>query len=161
VADKATVSVTKALERTAGPVLSVDPAPLELTQVTPPTPQALDVAPVSQRSVEILVDGCRWVINLRMTLDPSVAEWLRFSDQTTSDLFDELEEHQLTVDVSLAHPFVERFIGPENGNTELILRFATAIAVALVRMQRGGTSAAVPLHWINRLLRESLSGSLS
>lgn len=160
VAQNATVSVTKELERTAGSVLSVEPVPQDLDHVAPPTPQTLDVAPVSQRSVEILVDGSRWVINLRMTLDPDVSEWLRFSDQTTSDLFDELEEHRLTVDVSLAHPFVERFIGPENDNAELILRFATAISIALVRMQRGGTSAAIPLHWINRLLRESLSGTL-
>jgi hypothetical protein len=161
VAHKATVSVTTALEHTAGPVLSIEPAPLELEQVVPPTPQTLDIAPVSQRCVEILVDGNRWVINLRMTLDPEVTEWLRFSDQTTSGLFEDIEEHRLTVDVSLAHPFVERFIGADNENTELMLRFATAISVALVRMQRGGTTpAAVPLHWINRLLRESLSGTL-
>jgi hypothetical protein len=161
VAHKATVSVTTSLEHTAGPVLSIEPAPLELEQGVPPTPQTLDIAPVSQRCVEILVDGNRWVINLRMTLDPEVTEWLRFSDQTTSGLFEDIEEHRLTVDVSLAHPFVERFIGADNENTELMLRFATAISVALVRMQRGGTTpAAVPLHWINRLLRESLSGTL-
>jgi hypothetical protein len=160
VAHKATASVTTALERTAGPVLAVEPDESELVQVFPTTPQALHIAPVSQRSVEILVDGGRWVIDLRMTIDPDVIEWLRFSDQTMPDLFAELDEHRLTVDVSLAHPFVERFIGPNNENTELMLRFATAISVALVRMQRGGTSPAVPLHWINRLLRESLSGNL-
>lgn len=160
VARKATTSVATELERTAGLVLSVVPTSPELEQVVPTTPQMLDAAPVSQRTVEILVDGNLWVINLRMTLAPEVAEWLRFSDQTTSNLFEDLDEHHLTVDVSLAHPFVERFIGADNENTELMLRFATAISVALARMQRGGTSAKVPLHWINRLLRESLSGCI-
>ncbi len=160
VAQKATVSVAAALEHTAGSVLSTEPTPLELEQVVLPTQQTLDIALVSQRSVEILVDGNRWVINLRMTLDPEVTEWLRFSDQTTSELFEELEEHRLTVDISLAHPFVEHFIGADNDNTELMLRFATAIAVALTRTQQGGTPTAVPLHWINRLLRESLAGNI-
>lgn len=160
IAQKATVSVAAALEHTAGSVLSVEPTPLELEQVVLPTQQTLDNALVSQRSVEILVDGNRWVINLRMTIDPEVTDWLRFSDQTTSELFEELEEHRLTVDISLAHPFVEHFIGSDNENTELMLRFATAIAVALARTQRGGTPTAVPLHWINRLLRESLAGNI-
>lgn len=160
VAQKATASVATALESSAGPVLSVEPDPPALEQVVPRTPEALVADPISQRTVEILVDGNKWVIAIRMTLNPEVTEWLRFSDQTTSQLFEDLEEHHLTVDVSLAHPFVEQFIGSDNENAELMLRFATAIAIALARMQQGGTSAAVPLHWINRLLRESLSGQL-
>jgi hypothetical protein len=156
-AQKATVNVTRELERAAGSVLSIKPDPPALERIIPPTPALFDPEPVSQRSVEILVDGKRWVVSLRMSLDPNVPDWLRFSDETLTQLFDDLEEHRLTVDVSLAHPFVERFIGADHENTELILRFATAIAVALARMQHGGQPAAVPLHYINRLLRESLS----
>jgi hypothetical protein len=94
-----------------------------------------------------------------MTLDPDVSEWLRFSNETIPQLFDELEDQKLTVDVSLAHPFVEQFIGPDNENMELMLRFATAIAVALIKMKHSGADPRLPLHYINRLLRDSLSGN--
>ncbi len=127
----------------------------------PSTPARLAADPVAQRAVDILVDDSRWTINLRMTIDPEVEDWLRFADETIPQLFNEHDEHRLTVDVSLAHPFVERFIGPDNENTELILRFAAAIAVALARLQRGGVSSATPLHYINQLLRESLAGNLT
>lgn len=156
-AQKATTNVTRELERAAGQILSIEPDPRALERIIPPSPVLFDPDPVSQRSVEILVDGKLWIVTLRMSLDPNVLDWLRFSDETLTQLFDDLEEHRLTVDVSLAHPFVEKFIGVEHENTELILRFATAIAVALARMQHGGQPAAVPLHYINRLLRDSLS----
>ena len=160
-AKQATASVTAALENSAGPVLSTEPDPPALEQVVPSTPARLAADPVAQRAVDILVDDSRWTINLRMTIDPEVEDWLRFADETIPQLFNAHDEHHLTVDVSLAHPFVERFIGPDNENTELILRFAAAIAVALARLQRGGVSSATPLHYINQLLRESLAGNLT
>ncbi len=159
-AQKATEAVTAELKKAAGQVLSAKPETSELEHVIPPTAARLDPDPVSQRSVEILVDGKRWRINLRMTLDPNVSEWLRFSNETLPQLFDEFEEHLVTVDVSLAHPFVEQFIGPDNENMELMLRFATAISVALTKMKHSGTDPRLPLHYINRLLRDSLSGKL-
>lgn len=155
-AQKATEVVTNDLKQSAGPVLS---GATEL-ECTPQVPEQGGFEPVSQRSVEILVDDKRWHITLRMMLDPEVREWLRFSNGTVSQLFDDLDEHQLTVDVSLAHPFVEQFVGPDNENTELILRFATAIAVALTKMKHSGADPRLPLHYINRLLRDSLSGNL-
>jgi hypothetical protein len=158
-AQKATAVVTNDLKKATGSVLSGVPAMPELEQVIPPTSARLDPDPVSQRSVEILVDGKRWNIALRMTLDPDVSEWLRFSNETIPQLFDELEDQKLTVDVSLAHPFVEQFIGPDNENMELMLRFATAIAVALIKMKHSGADPRLPLHYINRLLRDSLSGN--
>lgn len=159
-AQKATEVVTTDLKKAAGEVLSTAPATPELEHVVPPTSAHLDPDPVSERSVEILVDDKRWHITLRMTLDPNVNEWLRFSDEKVAQLFDDLENHHLTVDVSLAHPFVEQFVGPVNENMELMVRFATAIAVALTKMKHSGADPRLPLHYINRLLRDSLSGKL-
>lgn len=159
-AQKATEVVTTELKRTAGPVLSVPPVAPELEHVVPPTAANLAPDPVSQRTVEILVDGKPWHIALRMTLDPDVSEWLRFSNETVPQLFDDLEEHRLTVDMSLSHPFIEQFVGADNENMELMLRFATAIAIALTKMKNSGADPRLPLHYINRLLRDSLSGKL-
>lgn len=160
-AQQATATVSAALQSSAGPVLSTEPDAPALEQVVPSTSIQLAADPVAQRTVEILVDDSRWHISLRMTMDPDVEDWLRFADETIPQLFSEHDEHRLTVDVSLAHPFVERFIGADHENTELILRFAAAIAVALARLQRGGVSSAIPLHYINQLLRESLAGNLA
>lgn len=159
-AQKATEVVTAELKKAAGPVLSVEPETPELEHVVPPTSARLDPDPVSERTVEIVVDGKRWHITLRMTLDPDMSEWLRFSNETIPQLFEDHDELLLTVDVSLAHPFVEQFIGPGNENIELMLRFATAISVALTKMKHSGTDPRLPLHYINRLLRDSLSGKL-
>lgn len=159
-AQKATDAVATDLKKAAGEVLSIVPEAPELEHIVPPTSASLDTDPVSQRSVEILVDGKRWHITLRMTLDPDVSEWLRFSSESLPQLFDDLEDQRLTVDVSLAHPFVEQFLGPGNENMEFMLRFATAIAVALTKMKHGGGDPRLPLHYINRLLRDSLSGNL-
>lgn len=152
--------MTTDLKKAAGEVLSAAPAAPELEHVVPPTSTHLDPDPVSERSVEILVDDKRWHVTLRMTLDPNVKEWLRFSDEKVSQLFDDVEDYHLTVDVSLAHPFVEQFVGPVNENIELMVRFATAIAVALTKMKHSGADPRLPMHYINRLLRDSLSGKL-
>lgn len=159
-AQRATEVVTTDLKKAAGEVLSAAPAAPELEHVVPPTSTHLDPDPVSERSVEILVDDKRWHVTLRMTLDPNVKEWLRFSDEKVSQLFDDVEDYHLTVDVSLAHPFVEQFVGPVNENIELMVRFATAIAVALTKMKHSGADPRLPMHYINRLLRDSLSGKL-
>lgn len=158
-AQKATEIVTTELKKAAGPVLATEPDQPALEQVIPAKPPQLACEPVSQRSIEFLVDGKRWIISLRVTLDPAVSEWLRFTDETLPQLFEDTDEHHLTVDVSLAHPFVEQFIGANNENMELMLRYATAIAVALAKVQQGGTSARLTLHYINRLLRDSLTGN--
>jgi hypothetical protein len=60
--------------------------------------------------------------------------------------------------MSWAHPFVTRFIGANNENVELLLRTATAFALALVMAEDAtSVSPSFALHYVNTLLRDALS----
>jgi hypothetical protein len=61
------------------------------------------------------------------------------------------------VDVSLVHPFVERFGGAGNENMEVFIRFASAAALAAALSSEAGGKPQFFLHHLNKLLRETFA----
>ena len=94
-----------------------------------------------------------WRITIDLTDDPGIGEWLSL----TGDLESEAEG-RIGIRLSLAHPFMERFLGGGGESIEALLRVAVAIALSEVAARASGVKRASAIRRsVNELLRECLS----
>lgn len=156
--DRASSAMAADLSNTAGNVLSSN---LKVDEPKSPniaiTPAESLVA--SQTTFSLLVENYKWNVTIRTAVDPAINEWIRIGKSENGQV-DAMPIRNIIVDVSMTHPFVLQFIGSKNENAELFLRFAIGLALAVEKSGRAGYPMNIALYWFNRLLRESLSGSL-
>lgn len=150
------------MEERGGPALSGDansegPSDEGFIQEPGPTDDAAAPLVATEKTFSVLVDGAVWNVAVRTLVDPAITDWLKVGKTERSQL-GQLPVNDVAIDVSMAHPFVQQFIGPRNENAELFLRFAVGVALAAVKASRGGYPSAPMLSRMNRLLRESLTG---
>lgn len=152
-ARKATDTVATVIERDLPVVLEFDE---EQPAEPAPIPPAL-LAPsvmLTERIINVKTHNSQWRLTVRTTLDPSIGDWLKLgeSKRVTEG---GATLNQVDVHVSLAHPFVVRFIGAGNENIELFIRMAAAFALAFRLGDAAGRCGY--LHYLNDLLREPFS----
>ena len=148
-----------ATDRTAE-VLARDAAPVIEEQIDEPdpgpTPDALPPAELaSRRSIEIVCDGVPWQIELELSTDPAVSDWLYVSDAPTPAAGG---PRTLGIRIGMAHPFMERFAGTGDAEQiEPLLRVAAALALAEITAREAGVRFAGSIRLrVNQLLREAL-----
>ncbi|WP_240936380.1 ATP-binding protein [Hydrogenophaga crocea] len=152
---KASSSLAADMTATASDVLSISGLSQEAYLASARSePEPTLVATESKFSINI--DGQLWNVLVRTSIDPAITEWVRVAKVENSQL-DGMAVRDLTVDVSMAHPFVQQYIGPKNENAELFLRLAVGYALAAEKSNRAGHPVTIAMHWFNRLLRESLA----
>lgn len=149
-------SMVMDLSKGAGAALSVS------EEHVVPGPALPDYVPqpdhlAGSTNFSILVDGQQWNVLVRASVDPTLQEWLRISRVDNTQL-EGMVVREIMLDVSMAHPFVQSYIGPRNENAELFLRFAVGLGLAAEKSGRAGYPVSVAMHWFNRLLREALAG---
>jgi hypothetical protein len=111
----------------------------------------------STRTVALTAASQQWEVTIRTTADHAVGPWLRLGEQSRRQVGAETVRC-VTIDIALAHPFTQRFLGANHENLELFLRFGTAIALALVMAAAGGGGPPqFTLHHLNNLLRDALA----
>lgn len=155
-AQKVTDHVAEAVEHEVAPLLERE---AESPASPPPLPPEVPKSPLeaSTRTVDIAAGAQLWQITIRTTIDPAVGSWLRLGEQTRRQAGADTVRC-IAIDVALAHPFTQQFLGANNENLELFLRFAAAIALALVMAAAGGGgSPQFALHHLNSLLRDAFS----
>lgn len=138
--------VPPVLDRQTTQPLDVNPPPIEL-------PKALAV---TFRDIEVELKNQKWLVKLELSQDPSIGDWVSLSDDNSKRLGNEVRH--LTVRLSLAHPFMDRFATAEPSRLEPLVRLAVAIVLAEVTAREGGVRNAGQIRRnINELLREALS----
>jgi hypothetical protein len=155
-AEVATERTAEAIQRDAPLVLdhqlASDPGPADPAALLP------DVSTASHRVFDIQLKNCRWVIELELSNDPAVGDWVSVSDQPGGITDHDEPTRHLGIRLALAHPFSERFGGTDPSQIEPLLRLAAAIVLAEVIAREGGVKLAGRLrHYINELLRDALS----
>lgn len=116
----------------------------------------------STKSIDVELKGKKWRIALELTTDPSVEDWISISDKPVdlSKSKKESARRQVTVRVSLAHPFMERFGGVDQENLEPLVRVAAAIALAEVAARESGAKMAGEIRRnVNELVRDAFSNA--
>lgn len=129
-------------------------------------PQAFDELPTeipanelqaSERTVQINDGGYTWIITLRTSIDPSVENWLSLSKDDAHDGEDISRVRRIIIDLSLAHPFCLKYLGPTSDNIEVLLQFATGLSISLMLAEDlTGEAPQTVLHFLNDVLRGNL-----
>ncbi|MBL8695878.1 MAG: ATP-binding protein [Planctomycetes bacterium] len=146
----------EALRQHAGPVVSrqlgADPEP-----ETPPPENLPPARVIARREVTFDVehDGRRWRVIIELAPEPGVEDWYSFSRRNIEG--EGISE--VTVRVSLSHPFTERFALKDEEEIEPLIRIAAGLALAEVAAIDVGVSKRIKTmrHNFNQLLREALS----
>lgn len=124
-------------------------------------PQTLPSAGfASSRDIDVEVKGKKWRIILELTTDHSVEDWITLSDKPTDvpRKGKEPSRREITVRLSLVHPFMERYGGTSQEQIEPLLRVAAAIALAEITARESGAKRVGELRRnINELLRDTFS----
>ena len=157
------VGARAATERTAGVIERDVPAVLEREidegpeESPPPTnlPAADPIA--SERIVDVELRGQPWRITIELTVDPAIGDWVGVSDRPPVRN-DGIERRCISVRMSLAHPFMDRFGGTDTASIEPLLRLAAAIGLAETAARDAGVEMAGTFRRnINELLRDAFS----
>lgn len=154
-AETATNNVADVVERELAPVLEEES---QHPANPPAVPVAIQAPSVSgfERTVEVHVSTTIWLLSIKASTDPTVSDWLRVGD-STKPADGGLRRRTVQVDVSLVHPFVERFAGAGNENMEVFVRFASAAALAAALSSEAGGKPQFFLHHLNKLLRDTFA----
>jgi hypothetical protein len=155
VAETATNKVADVVESQLAPLLeeqSQHPANPPAVPLEIPEPSVSGF----ERTVEVRVSTTVWVLTIKASTDPTVSDWLRVGD-ATKPTNDGMRRRCVQVEVSLVHPFVERFAGAGNENIEVFVRFASAAALAAALSTEAGGKPQFFLHHLNKLLRETFA----
>jgi hypothetical protein len=154
-AEAATNNVADVVKRELAPVLEEE---VQHPANPPAVPPEIPTPSVSgfERTVEVRVSTTVWVLTIKASTDPTVSDWLRVGD-ATKPTNDGSRRRSVQVDVSLVHPFVERFAGAGNENMEVFVRFASAAALAAALSSEAGGKPQFFLHHLNKLLRETFA----
>ena len=110
----------------------------------------------SHRTIEVQLEDERWLVELELSTDPGVGDWVHMSEQPTAASLD--GSRRIGIRVALTHPFMERFAGPDVSQIEPLLRVAVALVLAEVTARESGVNLAGSIRRrLNQLLREALS----
>lgn len=129
-----------------------------------PAPAALpEVAPESQRTIDVAIDGTVWRVVLELVNDPAIGDWLSISDAAVAAAEAGQGEggaQLLGLRVGLSHPFIERFAGADAEKLEPLVRLAAGIGLAEKLARLGGVRGAGAVrHNLNRILKDALARS--
>jgi histidine kinase/DNA gyrase B/HSP90-like ATPase len=151
-AEKANARVADTIEKEAPPVLE---AQSQAPPVTDPPPESLPPDPTgTSKVIDVTHRGAQWRITIELSLDPAVEDWLTLTDRPAP----KKGPREITVRMSLVHPFMQRYCRPESSEIEGLERVAAALALAEITAR----DASVPQYGtirrnVNQLLREALS----
>ena len=109
---------------------------------------------------EFVYRSQRWKITVEISDDPSHNEdWFEYAVQPEQDADGDFT-HIVRLRMELRHPFSQRYAGAEYENLEVLVRIATAIAIAeLTARQAGARFAGEVRRRLNDLLRVVFSRS--
>jgi len=155
-ADTANQKTADSLEQNLPPVLSpVLDAPPDDT----PVPEQLPPRELSsRREIDLIIQNEQWRIVLELTNDPAIGNWIERSDSLIEGYSNRRDLRLVGIQLSLAHPFMERFAGTDEEKIECLLRVGIAIVLAEITARSSGVKYAGTFRRnINDLVRNALA----
>lgn len=133
--------------------LDQDPEPRAPEPTFPPATTA------AGRIIDVQLDGCHWQVELDLSGDPAVGDWVSVYDQPVrGTAFGDHDVRRVGIRMACAHPFMERFAGADASQIEPLLRVAVALVLAEITARDSGVSMAGTVRRnVNELLRDALS----
>ena len=124
----------------------------ESADLTQPIPDFINtpVAEFVEREIQLnSPDHGVWKVKITCFSDPAVTDFFRISALEAAGV----EANRISVQVNLAHPFATQYLGPSQGNLELLVAYTSSLAVALSLGKRAGAKSAYIIQYLNEILR--------
>ncbi|MBZ2186094.1 MAG: ATP-binding protein [Bryobacter sp.] len=152
-AEKASTRVVETLQKEVPRVLEEQSA---ATPVLEPFPETV---PPDQTAVSKVIEvdhrGAKWRITIELAMDAAIEDWLSISDKPATKGGDPRE---ITVRMSLNHPFMQQYCRVDSGEIEALTRVAAAFGLAEITARDAGVQQYGTIRRnVNQLLREALS----
>lgn len=118
-----------------------------------------DETVASRRVIEIDFQGLHWEIDIELSADPAVGNWIELADQEIkANPREGITRRQVSMRLSLMHPFMERFAGNDPARIEPLLRVAAGIMLSEIAARSGGAKQVGTIRRnLNELLRDALA----
>lgn len=151
-AEKANTRVAETIEKQTPPVLEQQTASKPNPEPLPHTVSSDESG--STRVIQVNHRGVTWQIRIALSMDQGVDDWLSISDKPASAN----SPREITVRMSLVHPFMLQFCRPDSTEIEALARVAAAIGLAEITARDSGVPQYGTIRRnMNQLLREALS----
>jgi len=119
-----------------------------LPEAVPPDQSA------SSRVIDVEHRGAKWRITIELAMDPAVEDWLTITDRPPS----RDNPREITVRMSLVHPFMRQFCRADSSEIEALARVAAALGLAEITARDAGVPQYGTIRRnLNQLLREAFS----
>ncbi len=151
----------EAVENTADAIeCELPPVAERLSKTVPKEHKKARLAHVGllkKRLIKVAFSERNWEVVLQVTEDPAVGTWLDVSDSVKKSHTPEGKNVEVVgLRLSLAHPFMERFVGADVGKLEPMLRVAAALGIAeKIARDSGGGVGQVRIN-VNKILKHVL-----
>jgi len=154
--DEAATHTAAAIKTHAGAVVSAQLG-FEPEPEVAPLPQLPETKITTRREItlEIEHDGRTWLIAIELASDPGVEDWYSYSKRQQA----ETGITEVTIRLSMSHPFTERFGLKDGEQIEPLMRIASALALAEITALEVGISPRIKTlrRNFNQLLRQALA----
>jgi hypothetical protein len=151
-ADKANARVAETVQKEVPPVLEQQSAAQPFLERLPESVSPDQSA--SSRVIDVDHRGARWRITIELAMDPAVEDWLTITDKPPLHG----APREITVRMSLAHPFMQQFCRADSSEIEALARVAAALGLAEITARDAGVSQYGTIRRnLNQLLRDAFS----
>lgn len=150
-AEKASTRVAETLQKEVPRILeeqsTTKPVLEALSHTMPPAQSG------SSRVIEVEHRGTLWKITIELALDTAIQDWLTISDRPQTNE----SPREISVRMSLVHPFMQQFCRAESSEIEALARVAAAFGLAEITARDSGVPQYGTIRRnVNQLLREAL-----
>ncbi len=151
-AEKANTRVAETVQKEVPPILEQQSAARPFVERLPES-ATLDRS-ASSRLIEVDHRGAKWQITIQLAMDPAIEDWITVTDKPAA----RGAPREITVRMSLTHPFMQQFCRAESAEIEALARVAAAIGLAEITARDAGVPQYGTIRRnLNQLLREAFS----
>lgn len=151
-AEKATTRVAETLQKEVPRVLEQQSTATPFLERLPDA--VLPDQMATSRVIEVDHHGAKWRITIELALDAAIEDWLTISDRIPA----RGGPREITVRMSLTHPFMQQYCRAESSEIEALARVAAALGLAEITARDSGVPQYGTIRRnVNQLLREALS----
>ena len=151
-AEKASARVAETLQKEVPRVLEQQSAAQPFLERLPESVPADQSA--SSRVIDVDHRGAKWRITIELAMDPAIEDWLTITDKPPS----RSGPREITVRMSLVHPFMQQFCRADSSEIEALARVAAALGLAEITARDAGVAQYGTIRRnLNQLLRDALS----
>lgn len=134
----------------------IAPTVEDITNQIPDVIERDEITVAESKEIDLKIETANhgvWLVRLTVIQNEAETNFFRLGvAQEKLDVTGKMLTH-LDVSVNLGHPFADRYLGPNQENAEVVLAFASSLAISLTLGKSVGANSAYIIDYLNEVLR--------